>query len=61
MPYGDGMDALEACSCDAVSNPLLPSHSKKKKKSYRVNLHRNSKLDLGLSIFWKGGVSKSLI
>lgn len=34
---------------------------KKKKKSYRVNLHRNSKLDLGLSIFWKGGVSKSLI
>ena len=58
------MDGLEACSCDAVSNPLLPSHSKKKKrkkKSYRVNLHRNSKLDLRLSIFWKGGVSKSLI
>ena len=59
MPYGDGMDRLEACSCDAVSNPLLPSHSKKKKerktkKSYRVNLHRHSKLDIRLSIFWKG-------
>ena len=53
MPYGDGMGRLEACSCDAVFNPLLPSHSgKKEKKSYRVNLHRNSKLDLRrLSIF----------